>query len=70
MQVPSEWNALPGMGDEHPLAWVVCYGEWAATGELTIPLPDGLGELAPDGDWWPTALESLVRERFETLRAA
>lgn len=21
MQVPSEWTALPGMGDEHALAW-------------------------------------------------
>ncbi len=98
-QVPSEWNALPGMGDEHPLAWVVHYGEgrvlatglghgpkaighsgfralftrgaeWAATGEVTIPLPEGLGEPAPDGDWWPTALEPLVRERFEALRPA
>ncbi len=98
-QVPSEWNALPGMGDEHPLAWVVHHGggrvlatglghgpkaighpgfralfirgaEWAATGEVTIPLPERLGEPVPDGDWWPTALEPRVRERFEALRPA
>ena len=44
--------------------------EWAATGEVTLPLPDGLGEPVPDGDWWPTSLEPLVRERFDALRPA
>ncbi len=98
-QVPSQWDALPGMGDEHPLAWVVRYGtgrvlatglghgpkaighpgfralftrgaEWAATGEVTLPLPLELGEPVPGGDWWPTELEPLVRRQFEAHRAA
>ena len=25
-QVPSQWRALPGMGEEHPVAWAVEYG--------------------------------------------
>jgi uncharacterized protein len=26
-QVPSEWNALPGMGEEHALVWTNRYGD-------------------------------------------
>ena len=26
-QVPEEWNALPGMGEEHPLVWTNRFGE-------------------------------------------
>jgi uncharacterized protein len=26
-QVPSQWRALPGMGEEHPVAWAVEYGD-------------------------------------------
>jgi len=26
-QVPSQWRSLPGMGEEHPVAWAVEYGE-------------------------------------------
>jgi hypothetical protein len=25
-QVPSQWRALPGMGEEHPIAWTVEHG--------------------------------------------
>lgn len=92
-QVPSQFNALPGMGEDHPLAWTVEYGEgrvfatcighapkaighpafralftrgaeWAATGEVTIPIPERLGDPIEGGDWWPTVLEPQVRARF------
>ncbi|GAA0248553.1 ThuA domain-containing protein [Cryptosporangium japonicum] len=97
-QVPSEWNALPGMGDEHPIVWTNRYGEgrvyatgighgpeavshpsfrglfvrgaeWAATGKVTLGLPDGFGEPVPGGDWWPTTLEPMVREMYESRQA-
>jgi type 1 glutamine amidotransferase len=92
-QVPSQFHALPGMGEDHPVAWTVQYGagrvfatcighapksighpgfralftrgaEWAATGDVTIPLPEGLGQPVEGGDWWPTVLEPQVRARF------
>jgi type 1 glutamine amidotransferase len=40
--------------------------EWAATGKVSLPLPEGFGEPAPDGDWWPTTLEPMVREMYES----
>lgn len=93
-QVPDQWDALPGMGEEHPLVWTNRYGqgrvfatgighgpeavshpsfrglftrgaEWAATGKVTVELPEGFGEPAPDGDWWPTTLEPMVRDMYE-----
>ena len=93
-QVPSQWDALPGMGTEQPAAWVARYGEgrvlgtslghgveaighpgfralltrgaeWAATGEVTLPIPAGLGEPVEGGDWWPTVLEPMVRTRYD-----
>ncbi|HEY6744026.1 MAG TPA: ThuA domain-containing protein [Lapillicoccus sp.] len=98
-QVPSQWRALPGMGEEHPVAWAVEYGsgrsvsigighgvnaighpafralfprsaEWAATGEVTIPTPDDLGQPVEGGDWWPTTLEPMVRTMFDEWVAA
>jgi len=98
-QVPSQWRALPGMGEEHPIAWTVEYGagravsigighnvaaighpafralfprsaEWAATGQVTIPTPDDLGEAVEGGDWWPTTLEPMVRQMFDEWVAA
>jgi type 1 glutamine amidotransferase len=93
-QVPAEWNALPGMGQEHALVWTNRYGngrvfatglghgpeaishssfrglftrgaEWAATGKVSVALPEGFGEPAPGGDWWPTTLEPMVRAMFD-----
>jgi type 1 glutamine amidotransferase len=93
-QVPDQWDALPGMGEEHPLVWTNRYGEgrvfatgighgpeavshssfqglftrgaeWAATGKVTLELPEGFGEAAPEGDWWPTTLEPMVRSMYE-----
>ena len=43
--------------------------EWAATGKVTIDLPPEFGDPAPDGDWWPTTLEPMVREMFDARRA-
>jgi type 1 glutamine amidotransferase len=92
-QVRAQWRALPGMGEEHPVAWAVEYGEgrsvsigighsarsighpafralfprsaeWAATGAVTIPVPEDLGQPVEGGDWWPTTLEPMVREMF------
>jgi type 1 glutamine amidotransferase len=93
-QVPDQWNALPGMGEEHPLVWTNGYGEgrvfasgighgpeaiahpsfrglfargaeWAATGKVSLALPEGFGQPAPEGDWWPTTLEPMVRSMYE-----
>ena len=93
-QVPAEWNALPGMGEEHALVWTNRYGdgrvfasgighgpdavshpsfrglfargcEWAATGKVTLELPEAFGEPVPGGDWWPTTLEPMVRDMYE-----
>jgi type 1 glutamine amidotransferase len=93
-QVPDQWDALPGMGEEHPLVWTNRYGEgrvfatgighgpeaiahpsfrglfargaeWAATGKVSLALPEGFGEPAPEGDWWPTTLEPMVRSMYE-----
>jgi type 1 glutamine amidotransferase len=93
-QVPEEWHALPGMGEEHALVWTNTFGEgrvfasgighgpeavsypsfrglflrgaeWAATGQVSIPLPEGFGEPAPDGDWWPVTLEPMVRAMWD-----
>jgi type 1 glutamine amidotransferase len=98
-QVRSQWRVMPGMGEEHPLAWVVEHGqgrvvsiglghgtdaigypvfralfsrsaEWAATGQVTLPLPEDLGEPVEGGDWWPTTLEPMVREMFDEWVAA
>jgi hypothetical protein len=44
--------------------------EWAATGRVTLGLPEGFGEPVPGGDWWPTTLEPMVRGMFEQRRAA
>ena len=44
--------------------------EWAATGQVTIPTPDDLGEPVEGGDWWPTTLEPMVRQMFEEWVAA
>ncbi|MDR6687752.1 type 1 glutamine amidotransferase [Arthrobacter sp. 1088] len=92
-QVPAQWRSMPGMGDEHPVAWAVEYGagrsvsigighnvqamshpafralfprsaEWAATGEVTVPTPEDLGQAVEGGDWWPTTLEPMVRKMF------
>jgi type 1 glutamine amidotransferase len=93
-QVPDQWDALPGMGEEHALVWTNRYGdgrvfatgighgpdavshpsfrglfargaEWAATGKVSLDLPEGFGEPVPGGDWWPTTLEPMVREMYE-----
>lgn len=93
-QAPPQWGSLPGMGEDHPVAWVARYGagrtfstglghnvkaidhpgfrslfprgaEWAATGQVTVPVADGLGEPVEGGDWWPTVLEPLVRKQYE-----
>jgi type 1 glutamine amidotransferase len=98
-QVPNQWRALPGMGEEHPVAWAVEHGagrsvsigighgvkaighpafrallprsaEWAATGEVTIPTPEDLGQPVEGGDWWPTTLEPKVRSMFDEWVAA
>jgi hypothetical protein len=98
-QVAEEWDALPGMGAEHALAWTNRYGqgrvfatglghgpeaishpsfrglfargaEWAATGSVSLALPEGFGEPVPGGDWWPTTLEPMVRQMFEQRRRA
>jgi uncharacterized protein len=39
--------------------------EWAATGTVTLELPEGFGEPAPEGDWWPTTLEPMVRSIYD-----
>jgi hypothetical protein len=44
--------------------------EWAATGRVTLELPEGFGEPVPGGDWWPTTLEPMVRDMFEQRRTA
>jgi hypothetical protein len=89
-----QWNALPGMGEEHPLVWTNRYGqgrvfatgighgpeaiahpsfrglftrgaEWAATGKVSLALPEEFGEPVPGGDWWPTTLEPMVRSMYD-----
>src|SRR5688500_19846926 len=42
--------------------------EWAATGKVTLGLPEGFGEPVPGGDWWPTTLEPMVRDMYEARR--
>jgi type 1 glutamine amidotransferase len=98
-QVPDQWNALPGMGDEHALVWTNRFGEgrvfasgighgpdavshpsfrgifargceWAATGKVTLELPEAFGEPVPGGDWWPTTLEPMVRDMYEARKAS
>ena len=98
-QVPSQFSALPGMGQDHPLAWTNRFGEgrifgtglghgvvaasrptfrglftrgteWAATGAVTIALPEGFGEPVEGGDWWPTTLEPKARAAFDARWAA
>jgi hypothetical protein len=44
--------------------------EWAATGAVSIPLPEGFGQPVPGGDWWPTELEPRVRSMYEARKAA
>ena len=44
--------------------------EWAATGKVTLGLPEGFGEPVHGGDWWPTTLEPMVREMYEQRRAS
>ncbi len=96
-QVPDQWDALPGMGQDHPVAWTTRYREgrvfatglghgpeavshssfrglfargveWAATGAVSIPLPEDFGQPVPDGDWWPTELEPRVRSMYESRK--
>jgi hypothetical protein len=43
--------------------------EWAATGKVTLELPEGFGEPVPGGDWWPTTLEPMVRDMYEQRKA-
>jgi uncharacterized protein len=43
--------------------------EWAATGKVTLELPEAFGEPVPDGDWWPTTLEPMVRDMYEQRKA-
>lgn len=98
-QVPRQFHALPGMGQDHPLAWTNRFGagrifgtglghgtaavsrptfrglftrgaEWAASGAVTVPLPDGFGEPVDGGDWWPTGLEPKARAAYEARWAA
>jgi hypothetical protein len=44
--------------------------EWAASGEVSIPTPDDLGQPVEGGDWWPTTLEPMVRTMFDEWVAA
>jgi hypothetical protein len=43
--------------------------EWAATGKVTLELPEAFGEPVPGGDWWPTTLEPMVRDMYEQRKA-
>ena len=44
--------------------------EWAATGKVTLELPEAFGEPVPGGDWWPTTLEPMVRDMYEQRKAS
>ena len=44
--------------------------EWAATGKVTLDLPEAFGEPVPGGDWWPTTLEPMVRDMYEQRKAS
>jgi uncharacterized protein len=65
-QVPSEWDALPGMGEEHPVAWVVRYGKGRV---LATGLGHGVKAIAHPGfrslftrgaEWAGTGVSTLA----------
>ena len=47
-----------------------CGVEWAATGAVSIRLPEDFGQPVPGGDWWPTELEPRVRAMYESRKAS